>query len=113
MDKKNIVDSKSYRLISTENIEEVKLQHIVDENKVVIQPSIASICHADIRYYTGQRRKEALKRKLPMALFHEGIGNVIKSDDSFYKQGDRVVIVPNIPVRRLENNSVDGNLPSG
>jgi hypothetical protein len=29
-----------------------------------------------LRYYTGNRRPEALAKKLPMALFHEGIGIV-------------------------------------
>src|SRR5699024_4289990 len=105
--KGNIVNSKSYRLISPKKIEEVMLQHTVNNNQVVIQPSLASICHADIRYYSGQRRKEALIKKLPMTLFHEGIGHVISPDNSVFDEGERVVIVPNIPARRLESNSTD------
>jgi len=110
--KRNIVNSKSYRLISPEKIEEVMLQHTVNNNQVVIQPSLASICHADIRYYSGQRRKEALKNKLPMTLFHEGIGHVISPDNSAFDEGERVVIVPNIPARRLGSNSTDDHHPS-
>lgn len=109
--KNSIVDSKSYRLISPGNIEEVILQHTVGSNDVVVQPSMVSLCHADIRYYTGQRRKEALKTKLPMALFHEGIGYVTKSNHLSFDKGERVVIVPNIPARRLGNDSLDDNPP--
>lgn len=99
-----MVNSRTYRLISPKKIEEVTLQRALNNNQVVVQPSLASICHADIRYYTGQRRKEALERKLPMALFHEGIGNVVRSNDLSLEKGDRVVFVPNIPARRLKNN---------
>lgn len=107
MHKGNVVSSKSYRLISPGKFEEVMLQHTVNNNQVVVRPSMASICHADIRYYTGQRRKEALDRKLPMALFHEGIGFVTQSNDSSFDKGERVVIVPNIPARRLEKNALE------
>ncbi|NTW72972.1 MAG: alcohol dehydrogenase catalytic domain-containing protein [Eubacteriaceae bacterium] len=67
------------------------------DNDLVIRPTLASICAADLRYYTGNRRKEALKKKLPMALMHEGIGTVEEDSEFGYRKGDRVVIVPNIP----------------
>ena len=57
------------------------------------------MCHADLRYYTGNRRKEALEKKLPMALFHEGIGTIEESKHPNFNKGDKVVIVPNIPSR--------------
>src|SRR5699024_124291 len=88
------------------------LQHTVNNHQVVVQPNIASICHADIRYYTGQRRKEALEKTLPMALFHEGIRTVIKFDGLSFHHDERVVIVPNIPARRLRD-SMEDNLSSG
>ncbi|MEI3613466.1 alcohol dehydrogenase catalytic domain-containing protein [Pseudogracilibacillus sp. SO30301A] len=102
MESEDIVYSKAYRLIKPEKFEEVILEHTINHNQVVVQPILASICHADIRYYTGQRRKEALQKKLPMALFHEGIGRVVKSKDESFFKGQRVVIVPNIPARRLK-----------
>ncbi|WP_269410361.1 alcohol dehydrogenase catalytic domain-containing protein [Lentibacillus daqui] len=109
MENKGIVNSRAYQLIEPEKFEEVILQHAVNNDQVVVQPSLASICHADMRYYTGQRRKEALQRKLPMALFHEGIGHVVKSKDGSLAKGQRVVMVPNIPARRLKDNTIDDN----
>lgn len=107
MEKEDIVYSKAYRLIEPEKFEEVILEHIINRNQVVVEPNLASICHADIRYYTGQRRKEALQKKLPMALFHEGIGRVVQSKDASFSKGERVVIVPNIPARRLQAHALD------
>ncbi|MEN1966513.1 alcohol dehydrogenase catalytic domain-containing protein [Lentibacillus sp. N15] len=110
MEMKDTVNSRAYRLIEPEKFEEVIIQHTINNNQVVVQPSLASICHADTRYYTGQRRKEALQRKLPMALFHEGIGHVVTSKSRSFSKGQRVVIVPNIPARRL--NTIEDNLTS-
>lgn len=112
MEKEDTVNSMAYRLTAPGKFEEVILQHTIDNNQVVVQPSLASICHADMRYYTGQRRKEALQRKLPMALFHEGIGHVVKSKNKNFDNGQRVVIVPNIAARRLKNNTIDDNHPA-
>ncbi len=112
MESEDIVYSKAYRLIEPEKFEEVILKHTIDHNQVVVQPILASICHADIRYYTGQRRKEALQKKLPMALFHEGIGRVVKSKDESFFKGQRVVIVPNIPARRLKAPLINEESPS-
>ncbi|WP_088052450.1 alcohol dehydrogenase catalytic domain-containing protein [Virgibacillus dakarensis] len=98
------VESKTYRLVKPGKFEETILHHNVKDGEVVVQPSLASICHADLRYYTGQRRKEALEKKLPMALFHEGIGQVVKSRDESIQTGQRVIIVPNIAGRLLNDN---------
>ena len=111
MENEDIVNSKAYRLIEPEKFEEVMLQHTIDNDQVVVQPSLASICHADMRYYTGQRRKEALQRKLPMALFHEGIGHVVKSNDGSFDKGQRVVIVPNIASRQLKDKTKNDKHP--
>lgn len=101
----NIIESKAYRLVKPGQFVETTLQHEVREGEVVVQPTMASICHADLRYYTGQRRKEALAKKLPMALFHEGIGRICDSKDQTRKIGQRVVIVPNIPARLLDKKN--------
>lgn len=93
----HFVKSRAYRLIEPGIIREVVLEHPFHEGQVVVEPNLASICHADLRYYTGQRRAEALARKLPMALLHEGVGRVVESKFSNLKQGQRVVIVPNLP----------------
>ncbi|WP_010531844.1 alcohol dehydrogenase catalytic domain-containing protein [Lentibacillus jeotgali] len=97
------IKSKAYQLTEPWEFKETILKHIVKKRQVVVKPSKVSICHADLRYYTGQRRKEALQRKLPMALFHEGIGKVVTSKNDNVQSGQRVVIVPNIPGRLIDS----------
>lgn len=89
--------SRTFRLIKPGELREMAIERTIHKGEVVIEPSMASICHADIRYYMGNRRAEALEKKLPMALLHEGIGKVILSKSSDLKVGQRMVIVPNIP----------------
>lgn len=91
------VISRTYHLTDPWTFEEKKMEREVKLGEVVVKPDLASVCHADLRYFTGQRRKEALDKKLPMALFHEGIGTVVKSNSPKRKVGEKVVIVPNIP----------------
>lgn len=97
------VHSRTFRLLNPGQLEEVTIKRQLGEGEVVVEPTIASICHADLRYYTGQRNPEALAKKLPMALLHEGIGKVIESKSKSVKIGQRVVIVPNIPGYLLEH----------
>src|SRR5699024_6034048 len=56
-----------------------------------------SICAADQRYYTGTRGKKAMKEKLPMALIHEGVGEVVYDACNKFKVGTKVLMVPNTP----------------
>ncbi|EJJ6354943.1 alcohol dehydrogenase catalytic domain-containing protein [Staphylococcus pseudintermedius] len=93
------INSNAYRLIAPGKFEYTTITHEFEEGDVIINPTKASVCHADLRYYTGNRRKEALAQKLPMALFHEGIGIVEESKYDGIEKGDKVVIVPNIPSR--------------
>lgn len=64
---------------------------------VIVRPTHLSICNADQRYYQGTRDIKVLKEKLPMALIHEGIGQVVYDSTNSFQPGDRVVMVPNIP----------------
>lgn len=84
-----------YRLKSPkffeESIDEVSL------DGVIVRPTYLSICQADQRYYQGSRPAEVLERKLPMALIHEGIGEVVFDASGNLKQGDKVVMIPNTP----------------
>ena len=64
---------------------------------VIVRPTRLSICNADQRYYQGTRDIRVLTEKLPMALIHEGVGEVIYDDTGTFRLGDRVVMVPNIP----------------
>ncbi|RST72774.1 dehydrogenase [Siminovitchia acidinfaciens] len=99
------VTSTAFRLTAPGVFQKQTLQHILKENDVEVEPYLASVCHADLRYFTGNRRKEALEAKLPMALFHEGLAIVKHSLHPDFKQGDRVVIVPSIPGYVLNNHS--------
>ncbi|MCL6445234.1 MAG: alcohol dehydrogenase catalytic domain-containing protein, partial [Alicyclobacillus sp.] len=91
------VTSLTYELTRPRQICEIQKERLVHPGDIVVEPTLASICHADLRYYTGQRRPEALARKLPMALIHEGIGRVIQSASPKLDVGQRVAIVPNMP----------------
>lgn len=84
-----------YRLKSPkffeESIDEIELEG------VVVRPTFLSICQADQRYYQGSRPAEILDKKLPMALIHEGIGEVVFDSEGNLKSGDKVVMIPNTP----------------
>ena len=67
------------------------------KNSVILRPLYMSICKADERYYLGNRSKAALKAKLPMALIHECVAEVISDPTGHFKPGDRVIPVPNTP----------------
>jgi ribitol-5-phosphate 2-dehydrogenase len=95
--------SRTYRLISPYQVEEVQVERVMNPGEVMVKPILCSICHADLRYYTGNRRPEILAKKLPMALIHEGIGEVVESASVHFKPGQRVVIVPNIPGYNSDN----------
>jgi ribitol-5-phosphate 2-dehydrogenase len=90
------IRSRAYRLVKPHMVIDTVIEHHVRDWEVIVEPAIGSICHADLRYFTGNRRIEALERKLPMALIHEGIGKIVESPTPDLKPGQRVVIVPNI-----------------
>ena len=64
---------------------------------VIVRPTHLSICNADQRYYQGTRDIKVLREKLPMALIHEGIGQVVFDPTGSFTPGDRVVMIPNLP----------------
>ena len=70
--------------------------------EVIVRPLYLSICNADQRYYQGTRDAKVLAKKLPMALIHEGIGEVVYAPDNSFKPGDKVVMIPNTPVEEDE-----------
>lgn len=86
-----------YRLKSPKLIEEVFSEIDDLENNVIVRPLYLSICKADQRYYNGKRDLGLLSEKLPMALIHEGVGEVIIDNTGTFNIGDKVVMVPNIP----------------
>ncbi|OCA84649.1 ribitol-5-phosphate dehydrogenase [Bacillus sp. FJAT-27986] len=93
-----------YRLVSPRQFEvaynDRSLQY--HEDFVVVRPTHLSICAADQRYYTGSRGKEAMAKKLPMALIHEAIGKVVYDPKGEIKNGTMVVMIPNTPTEKDE-----------
>ncbi|QJF24710.1 ribitol-5-phosphate dehydrogenase [Mammaliicoccus vitulinus] len=91
-----------YQLVSPRQFEISYKDESLTQNKIVVRPEYLSICNADQRYYTGTRGKEAMKKKLPMALIHEGVGEVVFDPTGQYTRGTKVVMVPNTPVETNE-----------
>lgn len=96
-----------YRLVSPRQIVATTVEEIIDMDSVVVRPLYLSICHADQRYYTGTRDKKVLRKKLPMALIHEGMGEVVRDETGQLKIGQRVIIVPNTPFE--ESKTIEEN----
>ncbi|MBQ3264734.1 MAG: alcohol dehydrogenase catalytic domain-containing protein [Ruminococcus sp.] len=90
-----------YRLCMPRRFE-IAFSDIDVNSGVIVRPTHLSICNADQRYYQGTRDIKVLKEKLPMALIHEGIGQVVFDTDGRFMPGDRVVMVPNIPCEEDE-----------
>ena len=96
-----------YQLVSPRKI----LAKPVEEDfkhKVIVKPLILSICAADQRYFQGTRDYEILKKKLPMSLIHEGVGQIVYDETKQFNVGDLVVILPNIS-RSEKNENYDTN----
>ncbi len=68
-------------------------------DRVIVKPEYMAVCHADQRYYYGQRDIQALNQKLPMALIHECCGRVLYDPTNTFSVGQRVVLIPNVPVK--------------
>ena len=90
-----------YRLCAPRRFE-IAFSDIDVTDGVIVRPTHLSICNADQRYYQGTRDIKVLKEKLPMALIHEGIGQVVFDATGAYQPGDKVVMVPNIPCEEDE-----------
>lgn len=84
-----------YRLKSPKFFEEAIDD--IDLDDVVVRPLYLSICQADQRYYQGSRPSDILSKKLPMALIHEGVGEVVYDAQNSFESGDKVVMIPNTP----------------
>lgn len=95
--------SKVVRLTRPFSFDEREVLRTPDLTRVAVRPLLGSICAADLRYYSGHRSADALRRKLPMALLHEGVGEIVFSPVPELTVGTRVVIVPNL--KRCEDPS--------
>lgn len=90
------------KLTSPRNLEIFFKEEEYESDQVVVRPTYMSICAADQRYYQGKRKKEILDKKLPLALIHECVGEVIYDSKKEFKPGEKVVMIPNSPVEKNE-----------
>lgn len=66
--------------------------------ELLLRPVRAGICGSDLKLYTGTRERAALQKKLPIALLHEAVAEVVAADGSTrFSPGERVVPSPSIP----------------
>ncbi|NLJ19256.1 ribitol-5-phosphate dehydrogenase [Globicatella sulfidifaciens] len=89
-----------YRLVSPRQFEITYERETLSSDRIIVRPTHLSICAADQRYYTGTRGKEAMSKKLPMSLIHEGIGKIVYDPENKFKTGDLVVMIPNTPTEK-------------
>jgi len=64
------------------------------EKDILIRPRYLSICAADQRYFQGNRPPEVLAQKLPIALFHEAVGEVLQDPTGELPTGTHCVLLP-------------------
>lgn len=86
-----------YQLVAPRLLEVTYKEMPIENNSVIIRPLKLSICKADQRYYQGTRSQSVLKKKLPMALIHECVAQVIYDPTGTFNPGDKVVPIPNTP----------------
>ncbi|MBQ8227737.1 MAG: zinc-binding dehydrogenase [Clostridia bacterium] len=89
-----------YQLTAPRLLEVTYKEMSLDQNSVIIRPIKLSICKADQRYYQGTRSQSILKKKLPMALIHECVAQVVYDPTGTFKPGDKVVPIPNTPTQQ-------------
>ncbi|MGN0460487.1 MAG: alcohol dehydrogenase catalytic domain-containing protein [Ruminococcus sp.] len=89
----------------------VKFEDIEISKKVIIRPRYMSICHADQRYYQGNRDINVMREKLPMALIHECCGEVIMDKTGHFQPGQQVVMIPNQPARDENGTIIEDEKP--
>jgi len=86
-----------YRLTQPRKIEIEFSEIDISGSDIIVRPKYLSICHADQRYFQGNRDAKVLAQKLPMALIHEAVGEVVHSTVADFRPGDTVVMIPNTP----------------
>ncbi len=91
-----------YQLVAPRKFEVIYQNVDLQGDDVIVRPTHLSICNADQRYYQGLREAKVLEQKLPMALIHEGIGEVVRDPSGKFQPGDCVVMIPNTPMEEDE-----------
>jgi len=99
--------SHTYRLYSPKQIRMDQIDEQLGEDSIIVRPTYLSICASDQRYYNGKRDTKAMKEKLPMALIHEAVGEVVFDPKNIIEKGTKVVMIPNTPIE--ENKVIKEN----
>jgi ribitol-5-phosphate 2-dehydrogenase len=90
----------AYRLTQPFRIEAVERELKRERpDDLFLRPRLTGVCASDLKLYAGTRDRQALSRKLPLALLHEGVAEVVAPSPTAtdLRPGTRVVVVPNIP----------------
>ncbi len=96
-----------YRLVAPRRFEVEFTDIDLGGNDVIVRPTHLSICNADQRYYQGKRADDVLKKKLPMALIHEGTGQIVFDPEGEFSPGEQVVMIPNTPAGQIGEQEDD------
>lgn len=75
-----------------------------EPDDILVRPHYLSVCAADQRYFQGNRPPAVLSRKLPLALFHEAVGEVLRDPSGELAPGTHCVLLPG-GVESLKDNS--------
>ena len=88
-----------YQLIAPKLIDTAYKEIDLSKNEVILRPVKMSICKADQRYYQGLRNRAVLMKKLPMALIHECVAEVIYDPSGEFSVGEMLIPIPIHPPR--------------
>lgn len=96
-----------YRLTAPKRIEIFQRELPTQADNLILIPEYLSICAADLRYFFGRRSKDAMRKKLPMALIHEAVAKICYDPLGILPPGQWVIPIPNLPGNDMP--SVKGN----
>jgi ribitol-5-phosphate 2-dehydrogenase len=95
--------NQRFRLVDTQNIRTDFVEEDIQDSNLFVRPLYMAICAADQRYYQGLRPPEIMKKKLPLALIHEAVGEIMYDPKRQCKKGTKVVLIPNCPLEKDKN----------
>ncbi len=104
--------NRIYRL-SAPKVFSVEFEDMKTDDGVLLKPTYMSVCRADQRYYFGMRPSEIMKKKLPMALIHEAVAEVIYDPSGAFARGEQVVMIPNVPPEGYSGGEIYENYAEG
>lgn len=85
----------TYKVTAPNVIEEFVEEVSTSEGQTLVRVDTLAICKADIRYFLGLRSKQVLDHKYPLTPIHEAVGYVVKDYTGSFKNGDKVILIPN------------------